>query len=240
MFDVYIDPLYFYQSITHNVLLFTNVWKWLLHNSETMRNITQSIQALVTSFGIVSAGIWFYTKRQQFPRANLTHKIIHKELAQDTLLIHITVTVENISNVPIEFSYCKMRIQWVSPLDENVEKAIKESQKYGDLEFCILAFLRNNKLFSLSLLWVMILKPTKEKIPFPTIESKEWNFKDSTREDNDRIVEPGEKHNIDCDFIINTEKFSTRVTTLMIYCYIENIKYSNRTLGWHFVDIHNL
>ena len=52
---------------------------------ELIRNIAQTFQALVTSFGIIIAGFWFIKKRQQFPRGNLTHKIIYKELDKNTI-----------------------------------------------------------------------------------------------------------------------------------------------------------
>ena len=109
----------------------------------------------------IVAGIWFIQKRQQFPRANLTHKIIDQELDQNTLLIHLAVTVENIGNVPIELDYCKIRIQWISPLTKDVKKAIEKAE--------------HEKL---------------EKIPFPTIESKQWNFKDPNRELEFRLTSP--------------------------------------------------
>ncbi len=213
MFYVYIDPLYVYQNMTNNILIFTNVCKWLLKNSEYMRNIAQTFQALVTSFGIIIAGFWFIEKRQQFPRANLKHKIIHKELDENTVLIHITVTIKNIGNVLIEINHADIRIHWVAPLTKQIDELIIKAKNKKDLE-----------------------------IQFPEIDSRELNLNkkeiiiiepsETHNIDCDFILR---KENLE-----NLPKKEKIVTTIMIYCYIRNITSRHRPLGWSFEEFYNL
>lgn len=75
------------------------------------------------------------------------------------------------------------------------------------------------------------------EIDFPQIESKNLNL-----EKKDMIViEPKESDNIYCDFILNKDdKFSCKVKTIMVYCYIKNITSHRRPLGWSFEEIYDL
>lgn len=168
----------YYEIIKSIHLIFSDFWRCLLEalsfvcvHSDSIRNIAQTIQSVVTSIGIIIAGIWFIRKRQQFPRANLTHKIIHKELDIDknTLLVHVTVTIQNIGNVLINVDHAEIRVHWVAPLTQELDENIIKSENNRDLE-----------------------------IVFPLIDSKELK-----RTNNNTInVEPGETHDIDCDFIL--------------------------------------
>ncbi|ACK67214.1 hypothetical protein PCC8801_3239 [Rippkaea orientalis PCC 8801] len=200
---------------------------------------SDSIRNLVTSAGIIAAGCWFYQKRQQLPRANLTHKIIHKELDQDTLLVHVTVTVENIGNVLINIEHADIRVHWVAPLTDQLEQIINkaENQNLETLSyFCALVFVKGTKILALSLLWLILSQDFPLEIGFPLIDSKELN-----RNNNNTInIEPGETHNIDCDFIFKRENLVLKVTTIMIYCYIRNVKSKNRRLGWSFEEFYQL
>jgi hypothetical protein len=135
------------QQFTASIGQFFN---WLLSNSDMIRNIAQSIQSIVTIIGIIIAGCWFLQRRQINPRAKLTHKIIHHILDHKTLLIRITATIENIGNVLIKIDHAEIRINWISPLIEDVANSIQKAEKSRKLE-----------------------------IEFPQIDAKELNLKKS-------------------------------------------------------------
>lgn len=176
---------------------------------------SDSIRNLVTSAGIIAAGCWFYQKRQQLPRANLTHKIIHKELDQDTLLVHVTVTIQNIGNVLIQIDHARIEIDRITLLTNQVYEAIQE---YEDIQ-TIEETNESNKL----------------SIKFPQLFFRKINFK----KEETILVEPGETENIGFDFIFKQENSSEKLQTIRIYCYIRNMISHHRSLGWSFEDFYD-
>jgi hypothetical protein len=74
------------------------------------------------------------------------------------------------------------------------------------------------------------------EIEFPQIDAKVLNLKKGEI----IIVEPGELDNIYCDFILKMDDFPDKMTDVMVYCYIRDIKSRNRPLGWSFEECYNL
>lgn len=122
-------------------------------------------------------------------------------------MIRVTATIENIGNVLIKIDHAEIRINWISPLIEDVANSIRKAEKSRQLE-----------------------------IEFPQIDAKELNLKKSEI----IIVEPGESDNIYCDFILKMDSSHNKIATVIVYCYIRNIKSRNQPLGWSFAECYNL
>lgn len=178
-----------------------------------IKDIVQIIQSILTIIGIIVAAYWFFKRRQVNPKAKLTHNIINKVLDENTLLIRINATIENIGNVLIKIDHVEIRINWVYPLTEDVHTAIDKLKPVNELE-----------------------SEEDLQIKFPQIESKKLKLEKNKM----IIVEPGESENIYCDFILKKDKLPSKVKTIMIYCYIKNISSRQRPLGWVFEELYDL
>ena len=63
------------------------------------REVVDIIQSVVTVIAIGVSGLWSYwffvQNRQRYPRASITHHITHMPIANDKLLLHVSVTIFN-------------------------------------------------------------------------------------------------------------------------------------------------
>ncbi|TRT98836.1 hypothetical protein [Microcystis aeruginosa] len=113
---------------------------WFVSNSEVIRNVAQTLQSIVTIVGIFATAIWFLRKRQIQPKAIITHKITHHcihsnmLLNNKILLIRIIAKIENIGNVLIKIDHVEARINWVSPIIEDVIYSIQEAERFENLQ----------------------------------------------------------------------------------------------------------
>jgi hypothetical protein len=95
-----------------------------------LKEIVDILQAIVTIIAIIAGGIWgywlFVQNRQRYPRASIAHHITHRPIADDKLLLHITITVSNIGDILLSLAYLEIRIQQVLPPPTGVLDSISK------------------------------------------------------------------------------------------------------------------
>lgn len=88
-------------------------------NPSQIKDVADIAQSIVTILAILVSGIWgywlFVQNRQRYPRARLTHAIAHRAIAEDKVLLHVTVTVHNIGNILLSLVNAETRVQQMFP-----------------------------------------------------------------------------------------------------------------------------
>jgi len=86
----------------------------------------------ITALALVIAGLWTYIlfvrKRQKYPRAKFTHKIIHRSVGIDRDLLRVTVNIGNSGDVLLRFVSGEVRVSQVLPLASELEESLRDGE----------------------------------------------------------------------------------------------------------------
>jgi hypothetical protein len=97
-----------------------------------IKDIAEVLQAIATVIALMLGGAWSYMlfvkKRQKFPRANITHKIFHKPISTDKVLLNVTAEISNTGDVLLSLLSGTTRVQQVLPLSPEILKTINEGK----------------------------------------------------------------------------------------------------------------
>ncbi len=107
----------------------------IIRKSEEINNLFSSVESVATIIGIVVAGIWTYKlfvkKRESKPRLNVKHNI--KSFTVDSnVLIHVSIIVNNISDVLVKISFGEVRALPMLPLHKSIKDTFKTPGENGD------------------------------------------------------------------------------------------------------------
>jgi hypothetical protein len=109
-----------------------------LSQLETIVGIGGSV---ATMLALLVGGLWTYLlfvrKRQKYPRARLRHRITHRDIGLDKVLLHVDVMVSNTGDVLVSLVELVTRVQQVLPLPDRVSDNIlagKDPVKRGTSE----------------------------------------------------------------------------------------------------------
>lgn len=149
----------------------------------------ETIQVIITIAAVVVGGFWTYSlfikERENYPHANIEHKVSHVQLSKDTILLRVSIVVTNTGNSRLVIKKSDIRIQQILPLTgcvENypcAEKQINEALQKRE---------RTKDRFS----WPMIARRLKPwEIPLD--------------------IEPSEKDEIDFEFVIPSDVTTIRI-----------------------------
>jgi hypothetical protein len=98
----------------------------------SIRNLTDIIQAVLTSLAILVGGSWSYLlfvrRRQRYPRANLKHEITHRTIGDGFVLLRVTATVTNNGEVLLSLACAETRVQQVVPAPADLLGAAKKGK----------------------------------------------------------------------------------------------------------------
>jgi hypothetical protein len=92
----------------------------------TIKEVLDALQSLATIAAIIGGGIWFLSRRQRYPRADVTHNITHKVLPDGKLLLHVAVRISNKGEVLLTLISGITRVQQMLPLSSSVVESINE------------------------------------------------------------------------------------------------------------------
>lgn len=200
------------MSFRQSILYFREII--LNSNWEKARNIGQFSQSIATFLALITAAFWFFKRRQSYPKATLAHDVIYKKLDDDTLWIRLTINVKNIGDILLKLSSIKISLQYIDPLDTNINKKIKEEFKIDELSI-------ENGVY-------------QEKI-----SEIEWPgmCKELDLTNEDKIIEPGESEQFHFDFILGNQ-FSS-ANSLIMYSYLRNSSIKGREIGWNLTTFHD-
>ncbi len=176
---------------------------------------------LATIAAIVVGGIWAYLlfirRRQKYPRAALTHHIVHRrishdELPDDKVLLRVGLVIENPGEVLLSLISGETRVQQVEPWPKWFLEKVKNGEdpvEEGQTEVN----------------WPYAGEPGERLLQF---EKKE------------REVEPGEKDEIHFDFVLTAE-----CEAVLVYTYIQNQaklgwRRKGRDIGWGVTSLYDL
>jgi hypothetical protein len=106
------------------------------------KDITEAFKNLSEAVGIIVGGIWtwmlFVKKRLRFPRAELTHRIMHRVLADGQRLLHLDVVISNTGECLLSLISGKTWIQQMEPVPEEFLDMLRKQEdliKEGQTEY---------------------------------------------------------------------------------------------------------
>ncbi len=106
------------------------------------KDIAGIVESLAKVIALAVGGWWTYLlfvrKRQQYPRAKVTHTVIHKPLASGQRLLHVATNVTNTGEVLLCLVSGFTRIQQMSPPPSELVKCLRQGHdpvKQGETEY---------------------------------------------------------------------------------------------------------
>jgi len=90
------------------------------------------VRDVATVLAIAAGGAWSYKlfrqKRQKYPRATIEHKITHRRVCYDRVLLHVEVVVSNVGDVLIELVESATIVSQILPLPADLKDRIAAGQ----------------------------------------------------------------------------------------------------------------
>lgn len=109
---------------------------------EKLKDIADIAQSISTVLAVLVGGWWTYRlfvkKRQDYPRATITHSVIHKPLATGHYLLHVAINVKNTGEILLRLASGFTRVQQVLPPPKEFLEAVQRRDdpvKQGDTEY---------------------------------------------------------------------------------------------------------
>jgi len=97
-----------------------------------IKDLTDIIQAILTSAAILVGGSWSYLlfvrRRQRYPRANLKHEITHRTIGDGFVLLSVAATITNNGEVLLSLASAETRVQQVVPAPPDLLAAAKKGK----------------------------------------------------------------------------------------------------------------
>lgn len=94
------------------------------------KTLAETIQAFVTSLGLLAAGLWSYLlfvkRRQRFPRAELRHEVALIRPSPTHTILHVKATLRNVGDVLIRVVSARVHVGRVLPLTEEATTKLQE------------------------------------------------------------------------------------------------------------------
>jgi len=188
---------------------------------ENIKDNCATIQSLFTVIALIVGGLWAYTQftveRKGEPHANIKQEISYVALSDETNLLRVNVEFINTGISKIELKKYEVIIYQILPVPTSVKKDIKYALTNVD---------RNTDRFS----WQVVARRFSNlEETNPNLESGTHtveNGKTKLSLDNPVEVEPGEKENMDFEFVI-----PSRIKVIRAYSYFRNEK-RKRSMGW--------
>ncbi len=111
-------------------LAFAVVWFWREFDAASLTEVLEGLAHLFTVVAIVVGGIWTYLlfvrTRQRYPRANLTHRITHRKVSDDHMLLRVGLTVVNQGEVLLTLGAGETWVQRMVPWPDELIARIEE------------------------------------------------------------------------------------------------------------------
>lgn len=173
-----------------------------------VKDIVESVKAIVTTIAIIVGGIWTYTlfikERKHLPHANIEQKVSHLELSEHTNLLRVIAKLTNTGSSRLLSGKSIIRIQQILPVPsscpkqglcakEEVTSALREIKRKGD------------------------------RFSWPLIAEREHSLRIPLD------IEPGEEDFIEYEFVV-----PTGIKVVRIYSYFRNDQKakSDNEVGW--------
>lgn len=175
-------------------------------------------KAVVEIIAIVVAGWWTYRlfvkNRVEYPYPKVEHSITHWPLADGTVYLSIIVTVTNAGNVLLPLVFGKVFVQQIRPMLNDLWALIRGAGSSA---------LREGKVEGL-------FQEGGRQIAW-----RELGYRESTWGEGELEIEPGEREELQYDFILDEA-----VQTIRVISYLRNAKRGEPEVGWRLTTIYDL
>jgi hypothetical protein len=88
------------------------------------KDIIDITHNIIVILAIISAGLWFYLKGQIRPKVDIKHEIVCQNIHNNNNLVNVVINLKNIGETPIELIAGTVRLQKITPLDDDLKKDI--------------------------------------------------------------------------------------------------------------------
>ncbi|MCK4225153.1 MAG: hypothetical protein KAX39_08220, partial [candidate division Zixibacteria bacterium] len=109
-------------------LLLLQMLSWM----NFVKDIGEALQPIAIVIALILGGAWSYMlfikNRQKFPRANITHKISHKPISNNKVLLNVAAEISNTGDVLLSLLAGTTRVQQVLPLLPEMLNTINEGK----------------------------------------------------------------------------------------------------------------
>lgn len=175
-----------------------------------------NIKTLCEILAIIFGGIWTYTifikNRVDYPSAKIFQEITHWEIDKDHVCLSVIDSVTNTGKVVIRLNYCKVLVQQILPISNELKSSINRIDK-DDIQNGI---------------GESVFYDTESLIAWPKIGCRkiEWE-KEKT------VIEPGESEEFQYEFILYEPIQKVRVIS-----YYRNSKLPE--IGWRKTNLYDI
>jgi len=141
------------------------------------KDLSEIIQAVITSLGIILAGIWtwllFVRQRLAFPKLDVDLVITDAIVLDGARFIHAQLSLKNVGSVVLASNRAELRMRQIAPLPDELKSDIQEGYDPVGSD--------------------------RTEVEWPMIAGREWKWNRGDFE-----IEPGENDSLEADFVIST------------------------------------
>ena len=114
------------------------------------KDAASTLQSAATIVALLVGAWWVLRRRRTYPRANFRHMVSHVPLNDDTYLVRLTVSVENVGDVLLRLEESVGGIKQVMPLPEYARPALQagvgvESWEQSEIRWPFIDTRRRNR-----------------------------------------------------------------------------------------------
>ena len=85
-------------------------------------------QSVFTISVIITGGIWFFVQYEASPKANIDHKVTHRQIDDAWTWVHVSITISNPGKRLLKLKSGIIRIHKIMPLSKNISKMLKNGK----------------------------------------------------------------------------------------------------------------
>jgi hypothetical protein len=115
---------------------------------EKLKIFFEILEMAITSIAIIIGGLWTYRKfvkkRENFPFASITHRIIEIDVDNKKKLVHLSIEIKNIGEVVFSIVAYNVQINKVIPLDNEIREKILKDEDSEYISWPTLFYRRKN------------------------------------------------------------------------------------------------
>jgi hypothetical protein len=182
--------------------------------AEALKQVVDILQGIATIVAIIVGGIWTYNlfvkEREEYPHAELTHKISNVPLPTNKILLRIAVEVANSGKTQLKIKNALVRVQQILPLS-----ACSSQNECAQSELTTAASSVAQK---------------QDRFSWPLIAERADNL------DAPNEIEPGEKQEFDFEFALSSDVREVRV---YFYFKNDTLGNGENEYGWYGSDYYN-
>jgi len=101
-------------------------------NLNNIKEVFVIIESVIKIIAIIFGGWWSYRlfvkNRLKYPKAKIEHKVFHKKITDDKILLHVDTTILNTGNVLISIVSGVTRVQQMIPTQNTILNSINEGK----------------------------------------------------------------------------------------------------------------